>query len=66
MTEQSPTQLTGAEALVESLERVGVEVIFGIPGGAILPAYDPLGHSKLIRHILVLSLIHISEPTRPY
>ena len=53
MTEQSPTQLTGAEALVESLERVGVEVIFGIPGGAILPAYDPLGQSKLIRHILV-------------
>ncbi|MFZ1411108.1 MAG: acetolactate synthase large subunit [Micropruina sp.] len=53
MTEASPTLLTGAEALVESLERVGVEVIFGIPGGAILPAYDPLGQSKLIRHILV-------------
>jgi len=49
----APTMLTGAEALVESLERVGVEVIFGIPGGAILPAYDPLGQSKLIRHILV-------------
>ncbi|WP_415120931.1 acetolactate synthase large subunit [Micropruina sp.] len=49
----APPMLTGAEALVESLERVGVEVIFGIPGGAILPAYDPLGQSKLIRHILV-------------
>ena len=49
----SPTLLTGAEALVESLERVGVEVVFGIPGGAILPAYDPLGQSKLVRHILV-------------
>ena len=49
----APQMLTGAEALVESLERVGVEVIFGIPGGAILPAYDPLGQSKLIRHILV-------------
>lgn len=45
--------LTGAQALVESLERVGVEVAFGIPGGAILPAYDPLFDSKLVRHILV-------------
>ncbi len=53
MTDQTPTQLTGAQALVESLERVGVEVVFGIPGGAILPAYDPLGQSKLVRHILV-------------
>ena len=44
--------LTGAQALVESLERVGVEVIFGIPGGAILPAYDPL-YDSAIRHILV-------------
>ncbi|MFT3969870.1 MAG: acetolactate synthase large subunit [Micropruina sp.] len=49
----APPLLTGAEALVESLERVGVEVIFGIPGGCILPAYDPLGQSELIRHILV-------------
>ena len=43
--------LTGAQALVESLERVGVKVAFGIPGGAILPAYDPLMDSS-IRHIL--------------
>lgn len=43
--------MTGAQALVASLERLGVEVIFGIPGGAILPAYDPLYDSK-IRHIL--------------
>lgn len=49
----APPMLTGAEALVESLERVGVEVVFGIPGGTILPTYDPLGQSKLIRHILV-------------
>ena len=49
----APKSLTGAQALVESLERVGVEVVFGIPGGAILPAYDPLFDSKLIRHILV-------------
>lgn len=44
--------MTGAQALVASLERMGVEVIFGIPGGAILPAYDPLFDSR-IRHILV-------------
>ncbi|MGA4507677.1 acetolactate synthase large subunit [Propionibacteriaceae bacterium G1746] len=50
--EEAPTVLTGAQALVTSLERLGVEVVFGIPGGAILPAYDPLYDSKL-RHILV-------------
>ncbi|MVA75628.1 acetolactate synthase large subunit [Auraticoccus sp. F435] len=44
--------VTGSQSLVRSLERVGVEVIFGIPGGAILPAYDPLFDSS-IRHILV-------------
>jgi acetolactate synthase-1/2/3 large subunit len=36
-----------------ALEQVGVEVVFGIPGGAVLPAYDPLLDSKRIRHILV-------------
>jgi acetolactate synthase-1/2/3 large subunit len=45
-------QLTGAQALVRSLEQQGVEVVFGLPGGAILPAYDPLISSSL-RHILV-------------
>ena len=49
---QAPPTLTGAQALVASLEQLGVEVAFGIPGGAILPAYDPLYDSK-IRHILV-------------
>jgi acetolactate synthase-1/2/3 large subunit len=46
------TTMTGAQALIASLEAVGVEVIFGIPGGAILPAYDPLFDSN-VRHILV-------------
>jgi acetolactate synthase I/II/III large subunit len=46
-------ELTGAQALVRSLENVGTEVIFGIPGGAILPAYDPLYDSTRLRHILV-------------
>ena len=45
--------LTGAQSLVRSLESVGVEVVFGIPGGAILPAYDPLFDSQTVRHILV-------------
>ena len=44
--------MTGASALVKSLEHAGVDVMFGIPGGAILPAYDPIFDSK-IRHILV-------------
>ncbi len=43
---------TGAQSLVKSLEAAGVEVIFGIPGGAILPAYDPILDSP-IRHILM-------------
>jgi acetolactate synthase I/II/III large subunit len=46
-------QLTGAQALVAALERLGVDVVFGIPGGAILPAYDPLFDSPTVRHILV-------------
>jgi acetolactate synthase-1/2/3 large subunit len=44
--------MTGAEALIKSLEQEQVEVIFGLPGGAILPVYDPLIESS-IRHILV-------------
>ena len=46
-------QLTGAQSLVRALEHAGVDTIFGIPGGAILPAYDPLFDSEKIRHILV-------------
>jgi len=46
-------QITGAQALVRSLERAGAEVVFGIPGGAVLPAYDPLFDSTTVRHILV-------------
>ncbi len=45
-------RLTGAQALIKSLEMQGVEVIFGLPGGAILPVYDPILDST-IRHILV-------------
>ncbi len=45
--------MTGAQSLVRSLEEVGVDTVFGIPGGAILPAYDPLMDSGKLRHILV-------------
>jgi acetolactate synthase I/II/III large subunit len=45
--------MTGAQSLVRSLEHAGVDVVFGIPGGAILPAYDPLMDSRKVRHILV-------------
>jgi acetolactate synthase-1/2/3 large subunit len=53
ITSPGKTRATGAQALVYALERVGADVVFGIPGGAVLPAYDPLLDSKIIRHILV-------------
>jgi acetolactate synthase-1/2/3 large subunit len=45
------TKMTGAQALIKSLEHEGVDLVFGVPGGAILPAYDPLLDSP-IRHVL--------------
>ncbi|MHC0430095.1 acetolactate synthase large subunit [Streptomyces sp. O3] len=45
--------LTGAQSLIRSLEEVGAETVFGIPGGAIMPAYDPLMDSSKVRHVLV-------------
>ena len=47
------TRMTGAEAIVASLEALGVTDVFGMPGGAILPTYDPLMASTSVRHILV-------------
>ncbi len=52
MNMSDATKMTGASSLVKALEASGVDVMFGIPGGAILPAYDPIFDSK-IRHILV-------------
>lgn len=46
------TTITGAEAIIRSLEELGVKEVFGMPGGAILPTYDPLMDSH-IRHILI-------------
>ena len=45
--------MSGAQSIVRSLEAAGAKVVFGIPGGTILPAYDPLMDSKQLRHILV-------------
>ncbi len=45
--------LTGAQAVVRSLELLGVTDVFGLPGGAILPVYDPLMDSSELRHVLV-------------
>ncbi len=54
MTDQTAaTSMSGAASLIRSLEEAGVDTVFGIPGGAILPAYDPLMDSTRVRHILV-------------
>ena len=45
-------KVTGADALLKALEGEGVEVVFGIPGGASMPIYDPLVDRSSIRHIL--------------
>ncbi|SDU80397.1 acetolactate synthase large subunit [Jiangella alkaliphila] len=52
-TRDTGTTMTGAASLIRSLEAVGVDTVFGIPGGTILPAYDPMLDSEQIRHILV-------------
>ncbi|MGB9797509.1 MAG: thiamine pyrophosphate-binding protein, partial [bacterium] len=46
-------RMTAAKALVECMKREGVEVVFGYPGGAVLPLYDVLYDEKDIKHILV-------------
>ncbi|MFC4370037.1 acetolactate synthase large subunit [Citricoccus nitrophenolicus] len=48
-----PVQMTGSQAIVRALEELGVTDVFGLPGGAILPTYDPLMDSTVIRHVLV-------------
>ncbi|GFZ90961.1 acetolactate synthase large subunit [Nesterenkonia alkaliphila] len=49
----APEPVTGSQAIIRSLEELGVTDVFGIPGGAILPTYDPLMDSEQINHILV-------------
>jgi acetolactate synthase I/II/III large subunit len=51
--EPGSTQKAGAELLLDALEEQGVEVIFGYPGGAVLPIYDALHQRETIRHVMV-------------
>ncbi len=58
------TQQSGAEVLLRALKDQGVEVIFGYPGGAVLPIYDALFQQNAIRHILVRheqAAVHAAE-----
>src|SRR5699024_2286037 len=48
-----PEVMTGAQAIIRTLEKLGVDTVFGLPGGTILPTYDPLLDSELIQHVLV-------------
>ena len=64
LSSSAPRDLTGAEIIVQALTDLGVEVIFGYPGGAVLPIYDALFHQTRIRHILVRheqAAIHAAE-----
>ena len=44
--------MIGAEAIVKTLEDLGTDIAFGIPGGAVLPLYDALYNSQKLRHVL--------------
>ncbi|MDZ3745538.1 acetolactate synthase large subunit [Pseudoglutamicibacter cumminsii] len=48
-----PVEMTGAQAIVRSLQELGIESVFGLPGGAILPTYDPLLEAPDLNHVLV-------------
>lgn len=48
-----PERMIGAEAIVRSLEELGADLVFGLPGGAVLPLYDALYNAKNLRHVLV-------------
>ena len=59
------TEKSGADILIEALCDLGVEVVFGYPGGAVLPIYDALFRSGRIKHILVRheqAATHAAEP----
>ena len=50
---RKPERMTGADAVVRSLEELGTEIVFGLPGGAVLPLYDALFRAEKLRHVLV-------------
>ena len=51
--ESGHERITGADAVVRSLEALGTEIVFGLPGGAVLPLYDALFRAEHLRHVLV-------------
>src|SRR5215472_5602626 len=62
--ETADSSATGAEVLLRVLKDQGVEVIFGYPGGAVLPIYDAIFQQNAIRHILVRheqAAVHAAE-----
>jgi acetolactate synthase-1/2/3 large subunit len=64
MNQHSSTRRPGAEILLQALKEQGVEVIFGYPGGAVLPIYDAIFNQNAIRHILVRheqAAVHAAE-----
>ncbi len=64
MTYSSTTRRSGAEILIQALKDQGVEVVFGYPGGAVLPIYDAIFNQNAIRHILVRheqAAVHAAE-----
>lgn len=64
MTTATPEAMTGAEIVLRALKDQGVEVIFGYPGGAVLPIYDALFKQNAVRHILVRheqAAVHAAE-----
>ena len=64
MTRANSGAMTGAEMIVKALKDQGVEVIFGYPGGAVLPIYDAIFQQNDIRHVLVRheqGAIHMAE-----
>ncbi|AHI20237.1 acetolactate synthase large subunit [Corynebacterium casei] len=49
---KGPERMTGAQAIVRTLEDLGTDLVFGIPGGAVLPLYDAINRSETLRHVL--------------
>ena len=57
-------KISGAEAMMRALEHEGVEVLFGYPGGAIMPTYDALyDHRDTIHHVLVRHCLLYTSPS---
>ena len=63
-TKSAPVMMEGAEVILKVLEDQGVDVIFGYPGGAVLPIYDAIFRNNKIRHVLVRheqAAVHAAE-----